>query len=202
MYIFNKHWNNNLRGFSSTLLLFPNEVQLEVATSGIGKLMEIRGDSFKSEVISEIILLPNDFDAKYEEFWKENQKMLGVLSNKYGVNKNTDITKFFYIFTDGSKNFFQWAVKLYWQCGISLYTIKNIMIWNDCFGHLSKNLSRGTITAYTNVSAIGELMVSTGMDVVMVCASVSMVTGNVRVEPFTSAVNSPLAGVLFVGRKK
>lgn len=110
-------------------------------------------DSF----FQEITLLPNNFDKEYEKFLKENNKMISNLSAKYGLNTRDVRTKRMYIYTEGSKNFFQWAATVYYQNGTSLATIKNILTWNESYKQLAKNLSKGTITAYTSRDAIALL---------------------------------------------
>ena len=105
----------------------------------------------------EITLLPDNFDKEYEKFLRENTKMIKNLSSKYGLNTGVVVTKRMYIYTEGSKNFFQWAATVYYQNGTSLATIKNILTWNESYKQLAKNLSKGTITAYTSRDAIALL---------------------------------------------
>ena len=105
----------------------------------------------------EITLLPDSFDKDYEKFLKENNKMISNLSAKYGLNTRDVRAKRMYIYTEGSKNFFQWTATVYYQNGTSLATIKNILNWNESYKQLAKNLSKGTITAYTSRDAIALL---------------------------------------------
>jgi hypothetical protein len=105
----------------------------------------------------EITLLPDNFDKEYEKFLRENNKMISNLSAKYGLNTRDVRAKRMYIYTEGSKNFFQWAATVYYQNGTSLATIKNILTWNESYKQLAKNLSKGTITAYTSRDAIALL---------------------------------------------
>ena len=106
----------------------------------------------------EITLLPDSFDKDYEKFLKDNNKMVSNLINKFGINTRDSKIKRLYIYSDGSKNFFQWAVTSYYQNRTSLSVIKNILLWNESYKQLSKNLSKGTITAYTSRDSIIQLL--------------------------------------------
>lgn len=107
---------------------------------------------------NEITLLPNSFEKDYDKFLKENSKVISNLRCKYGFGTNDINIKRLYIYTDNSKNFFQWAVTALYHCGISMATIKSILIWNESYKQLSKNLSKGTITAYTTRDSILMLL--------------------------------------------
>jgi len=111
-----------------------------------------------SHLFSEITLLPDTFDKDYENFFKENSKMVNNLMSTYGFNNRDIRAKRIYIYCDGSKNFFQWAINAYYKNGIALATIKSILLWNDSYKQLAKNLSKGTITAYTSRDSIVPLM--------------------------------------------
>lgn len=106
----------------------------------------------------EIIMLPQSFDKDYEKFIKENNKMVNGLSMKYGFNLKESRAKRLYMFSDGSKNFFQWAVTAYYQNHVDMTTIKNILLWNESYKQLAKELSKGTITAYTSRDSIPSLL--------------------------------------------
>lgn len=106
----------------------------------------------------EITLLPNSFEKDYEKFIRENTKMISNLYSKYGLNTRDSKAKRMYMYTDGSKNFFQWAVVAYYHNGITLSTIKSILQWNESYKQLAKNLSKGTITAYTSKDSIVALL--------------------------------------------
>lgn len=106
----------------------------------------------------EIILLPNSFESDYEKFLKENNKMVTNLMSKYLMSTNDTKVKLMYIYSDGSKNFFQWVVTSYFQNRVSMQTIRNILIWNESYKQLAKNLSKGSITAYTTKDSIPVLL--------------------------------------------
>jgi hypothetical protein len=109
-------------------------------------------------IFQEIVLLPESFNRDYEKFCKENQKMFYDFSVKYGFKERDIRAKRLYIYSDGSKNFFQWAVNAYFKNKIPLTVIKDIFVWNESYKQLAKNLSKGTITAYTSRDSIPVLL--------------------------------------------
>ena len=111
-----------------------------------------------SEVFSEIVLLPNNFEEQYDKFLKENAKLVTTLQSSLGIHTSDIRVNRIYIYSDGSKNFFQWAVNAYFKNNVSLSTIKRILLWNESYKQLSKNLSKGTITAYTSRDSIIPLL--------------------------------------------
>lgn len=107
---------------------------------------------------SEIIMLPSSFDNDYKKFLIENQKMINELSNRYDFSTSNLDIKAIYCYTNGSRNFFSWAVNLHFKCNVRLDTIKNIMLWYDLYGQMTKLLKRNTITAYTSKDSIYDLL--------------------------------------------
>ena len=107
---------------------------------------------------SEIIMLPSSFDNDYKKFLTENQKMINELSDRYGFSTSNLDIKALYCYTNGSRNFFSWAVNLHFKCNVKLDTIKNIMLWYDLYGQMTKLLKRNTITAYTSKDSIYDLL--------------------------------------------
>lgn len=161
MYIFNPCYNQSYYSFS-TLSGLSTEMYEILRSACHSRVFEVvkNNDGFSGHdsLFSEIILLPSSFDKDYESFLMENSKMVKSLTEKYGVNTNDIRVKRIYIYTDGSKNFFQWAMDLYFKAGCSMRTIINILTWNDNYKQLTKKLSKGTITAYKNQESINELM--------------------------------------------
>ena len=139
---------------------FQKSANIEDVSGNYGRIISISSNDFSalSCLFQEIILLPNTFEADYEKFLKENSKMVSTLISNFCLNTRDVRTKRFYIYTEGSKNFFQWAVTLYYKHGIGMSTIKNILSWNESYKQLSKNLSKGTITAYTSRDSIIPLL--------------------------------------------
>ena len=137
---------------------YSNEI-LEIGLKYVFTIMKDQCDGIdKYGVFKEIVLLPKDFLKSYEAFLKSNSKMISSLDKKYGVNFR-DIN-FYRIFSysDGSKNFFSWAANIIFGCGVGINCVKNIFQWNELYGQLVKNLSKGTITAYTNRESIEHLI--------------------------------------------
>lgn len=131
-----KSGNNN-----RLLLLNTNKIPLEL-----------------SLLVCGIVLLPKDFDESYDNFLKTNSKLMVSLLDKYHVDLYETAFKLIYIYSNGSKNFFQWGVNLYLKHGISIHTIKFILTWNDIYKQLVKKLKKGTITAYTNKNELLDLL--------------------------------------------
>jgi hypothetical protein len=163
MFIFNSYYNQNNYGFTS-ITSYSKELKKELKDIEHSRILEVRPrhdhDNFTEYNVffNEIYLLPKTFDKDYEAFLKENAKMIKTLSDKIGFNTKDVRIKRLYIYTDGSKNFFQWAVNLHYQHGVSMRTIQNILTWNEYYNQLSKNLSKGSITAYTTPDAIAKLL--------------------------------------------
>lgn len=106
----------------------------------------------------EIVLLPTTFFGDYENFVKNNLKIFTKLSQKYGFVHSSIIPKLIYIYSEGSRNFFEWAINLFFGQRISFNVLKFIFNWNDKYSQLARNLSKGTITAYTTSSAVDKLL--------------------------------------------
>lgn len=163
MFIFNNFYNQNNFGFTS-IINSDKDLKKQLRDVEHSRVFEIcprhEHDDFReyNSLFNEIYLLPEDFDEKYDAFLKENAKMMKSLHEKYGISQNDIIAKLSYIYSDGSKNFFQWAVNLYCHHGVSMRIIKNILIWNEYYNQLVKKLSRGTITAYNNPESIVKLL--------------------------------------------
>ena len=163
MFIFNNYYSQCNFNFS-TIISSSKELKNELKNVGHSRILEINKmeehDTFRlyNDFLSEIVLLPETFDNDYENFLRENAKMIRTLTEKFGLNTNDTAIKRIYIYTDGSKNFFQWAVNLFFHYGISMRTIQNILLWNTFYNQLAKNLSRGTITAYNSPDAIIQLL--------------------------------------------
>lgn len=152
--IFNNHYNYGNIGINSALAsgIIPRE---EAAFMGyqFQKLMEfgdIKDALAGFPFINEIILLPPTFTKDYNSFLSTNAKMIRTLTDKFGYSTEDQISKRIYMYTEGSKNFYMWAINNYFQNGTSLATIKRVMTWNESYGQLIKKLSKSTITAYTS----------------------------------------------------
>ena len=161
MYIFNSCYNENNYNIStlSSLSTEMHDMLSEVTHSrSLEVVKNCHGFKGCDGLFSEITLLPKSFDEDYASFLKENAKIVKNLTEKYGVNTNDIRVKRIYIYTEGSKYFFQWAMDLYFKAGCSMRTIFNILTWNEHYKQLTKKLSKSTITAYTSQNSINDLM--------------------------------------------
>lgn len=160
-----------------TLFIFNNDIHSSpidpmhfLRTNNFGKYCnEVSKYSYLIQVDSEnmngfnqnfmeIVLLPKSFSEDFSSFLSSNSKMIKSANEKYGFGQDNDILKLIYIFSNGSKNFFLWAINLLYSSGVSFETIKSVLIWNDLYGQLVKNLSKKTITAYNSRASIDELV--------------------------------------------
>lgn len=161
MYIFNSCYNENNYNIS-TLFSLSTEMHDMLSEVTHSRSLEVvkncHGFKGCDGLFSEITLLPKSFDEDYASFLKENAKIVKNLTEKYGVNTNDIRVKRIYIYTEGSKYFFQWAMDLYFKAGCSMRTIFNILTWNEHYKQLTKKLSKSTITAYTSQNSINDLM--------------------------------------------
>ena len=148
--IFNP-WASSSRSLYNDLKTISPEFSEEIDKAQWPKIAKMnKTDTFLSFSFSEIVLLPDSFNEDYASFLKTNGKMVNELFSKYEFSSDSIVSKMLYIYTNGSKNFFQWAAKLYFKIGISFATINNILTWHEHYGYLAKNLSKKSITAYTN----------------------------------------------------
>lgn len=162
LFIFNNYYHKSNWSVPSFLSISDIK-KYDITVNDLAKyshILQISGDKLSrlNNVFKEIILLPEDFDNKYEKFLQENSKLIKSLKNNYGISQNDVKVKMMYIFTEGSKNFFNWAITTYYKNGISLSTIRNILSWNETYSQFAKNLSKSTITAYTSKNSILVLM--------------------------------------------
>ena len=142
--------------FVDILSRFPRIINIEhKETYGEQELFRIQT---LEEMFSGIILLPENFEDDFLSFAKANSKLFSNLQNKFGLLLNKSLPKALYALTDGSKNFFQWAINLCYREQVSPCVIKNILSWNNFYGNLTKNLKKNTITAYTNRTLIHLLI--------------------------------------------
>lgn len=162
MFILNHKYNHhNTIADVSHLCSLCKELKIELNNSH-DRVVELRNNEndFKlgNDLFTEITLLPDSFDEDYAYFLKENSKMINNLTRKYDIDANDVFLKRMYIYTSGSKNFFQWAVDLHFKSLISTAIIKSILTWKDHYKQLTKKLSKGTITAYTTSRSVGNLI--------------------------------------------
>lgn len=160
IFIFNNYCRQSRWSYESIVSSKEFQKSYKEYLNGYTRVISAHEDELPSisGYFQEITLLPNDFEKDYQKFLKENSKMVGNLMSKFGLSTNDIRIKRIYIYSDGSKNFFQWAVSAFCQNNISLTTIKDILSWNESYKQLAKNLSKGTITAYTSRDTIFVLL--------------------------------------------
>lgn len=108
---------------------------------------------------NDLIIAPKDFDKMYSDFCDANKKQMPNVT-KYS-NADCSLYKYIFAISNGSKNFYFWAINAYFKNKISIYQIERILKWNDKYSQLQSKLKKGTITAYTNAydffNIVGEM---------------------------------------------
>jgi len=108
-------------------------------------------------MFSQMLAVPSDFEEKYSAFCEANKKQMPN-ATKY-ADINSAALRYFFAITNGSKNFFFWAVNAYFKQNVSIFLLEKLMIWNDNYNQLSNKLKKGTITGYTNGRDIFNLVI-------------------------------------------
>lgn len=114
---------------------------------------------------SKVIVLPEDFDKQYLDFYKNNRKLLEPLFEKYGLidNDSQSIPLYFFCLCHNSPNLFLWALKNYYGNRINLNYIVRVLTWNNNYNQLVNKLEKGTIQAYNNreqiIYLLGEMRI-------------------------------------------
>lgn len=111
-----------------------------------------------SDILPIIWLLPNDFIESYNKFYKENKKHFQIIEEKNSLKKENNFLMYVYSLCNGSKNYFFWVIKLYFNYGISLKLIKRALHFAENYSQLIKQLKQGTITAYNDYYSILDLL--------------------------------------------
>lgn len=104
-----------------------------------------------------IILLPETFQADLDKFCADNAKLIERLSYKYGIYRSDILFHQLYVYTNGSKNFFEWGASAIGEHGLRINAVRTIMQWYDMYPNMSKSLKKGTITAYKGMNGFLEL---------------------------------------------
>ena len=158
--IFNPYFNQgnkSIQNYFNNKYLTNDEIGL--VSRNYSRIMEFGRMSVRQDnpYIYNIVMLPENFEEEYNKFLSANAKMIRTLTGKFEYDTDENVSKRIYMYTDGSKNFYQWAISNYFQNGMSLASIRSIMSWNEIYGKMSKNLKKNTITAYTSHSDIMTL---------------------------------------------
>lgn len=107
----------------------------------------------------ECYLLPEDFYEKYQSFCMQNKKLIKGLEHKYMEYNIHDIYSYLsYIYSDGSKNFYEWAINLFLNYHIQPWLIKFVLWFNKEYHQLINQLKLHSITAYNNEVLFQQLL--------------------------------------------
>ena len=109
--------------------------------------LEVNGQNLINQLGGTMLLLPEDFDKRYEEFTKQNKKLVDKIFERM-CSKNDFYSIYIYALTEGSPNLFVWAMTNLFKHGANFHGIKNCINWCINYPQLIKNLSKGTPTAY------------------------------------------------------
>lgn len=155
-FIFGREFNN-MRSSSNELSNKTFDTLLKSSKyRAIFELSKNSTEQFGGNI--DIYMMPLSFEEDYEKFTKENAKMMRGFFERFGVDGTSRELKALYAYTNGSKNFFSWGVNLLYREGVSLDVIRDVMVWNDIYSQLTKQLPNGTITAYTSKRSIIPLL--------------------------------------------
>ena len=158
--IFNTHYNWGKKSINEFLnSAFLSDSEIRYVSQNYSRVIEFTSPRQREEFpyIYDITMLPDNFEEEYKKFLSTNAKMIRTLTGKYGYESNQAFSKRAFMYTDGSKNFYQWAIGTYFQNGTSMSSIRRIMGWNEMYGQMAKNLRKNTITAYTSNDDIMSL---------------------------------------------
>lgn len=109
-----------------------------------------------NDIGGEVIMVPDDFDEEYEKFINGNKKMLGHIFTNF-CQKDNLYALYMYIMTEGSPNLFAWGMKNIFKLNVPRELIVNCIKWCLNYPRLTKNLSKGTPTAYSGVEQLVSL---------------------------------------------
>jgi hypothetical protein len=158
--VFNNHYNCgniSISGYLTRSVMSDDDINY--ISHRYTRVIEFTKNTLRQEFpyFYEITLLPDNFEEEYNKFLSSNAKMIRTLTNKHGYGVEKPFSKRAYMYSDGSKNFYQWAISNYFNNGISMSTIRSIMCWNELYGQMTKNLKKGTLTAYTSYNDMVSL---------------------------------------------
>ena len=159
--IFNNQYNCGKRSINEYLnKVITDENEIRYISNNYSRVIALTNYRFGDEFpyIYDVVLLPDSFEEDYSKFLSSNAKMIRTLTNKFGYDVNQPFSKRAFMYSDGSKNFYQWAISAYFQNNTSMASIRRIMYWNEVYGQMTKKLKKNTITAYTSRDDISSLL--------------------------------------------
>lgn len=139
-----RHGNRSL---PSRLTSSESNICESLLSNRYSYVLDIKNQGIINQLGGNIILLPEDFDKRYDDFIKQNKKMLEKVFQHF-CYKNDFFSVCMYAFTEGSPNLFVWAITNMFKHGANFHCIKNCINWCINYPQLIKNLSKGTPTAY------------------------------------------------------
>ena len=75
-------------------------------------------------MFSQILAVPSDFNQKYSEFCNANKKQIPNATRFTDID--SAILKYFFAITNGSKNFFFWAVNAFFKQNTTIFLLEKI----------------------------------------------------------------------------
>ena len=124
---------------------FLNEISEKTNIKGCTIIDGGHAFTMIGNVISNIVLLNDDFSSKLASFEAENKKALSSFDEDF---KNSATYKFLFSLTDGNKNIFLWAIRQLYKHGVSIHCLKTIINLCSLYPNIVSKLSKGSITAY------------------------------------------------------
>lgn len=157
-------FNNNINSHSLHEL-FKNEEAYNYASSILtennymGLYLLDSSNPFFGGVTNLCVEFSDENEAQFQNCLANNPKILNPIFSKYGIDKNSACCKLLFLYSSGSANFMAWAIKNICNRSTSIYSILAILTWNRMYSNIANKLSKGTITAYNNISDINQLMI-------------------------------------------
>lgn len=102
-------------------------------------------------------IVDDNFDELYEEFQKNNKKLLEQVYGKYCYSYDS-MAMFMFALIGNSPNLYVWALTNYFKNSVSLFSIEHIINWHFNYSQLTNKLSKGTITAYNGRDKVNKLL--------------------------------------------
>lgn len=99
----------------------------------------------------------DDFNEQYDNFQKNNKKLLEQVYGKYCYSSDS-IASFMFAIIGNAPNLYVWALTNFFKNNITLYTIEHIINWQRKYSQLNNKLSKGTVTAYNGREKINNLV--------------------------------------------
>lgn len=100
-----------------------------------------------------LVILPKSFNDDYNKMIQSNRKLFGQIFGRYCSEADAS-PKFLYHLFEEKANIIAWALTALFKRSLPLSFFEHIALWNNKYGQLSKNLKRGTMTAYNNMEDI------------------------------------------------